>query len=146
MINKPRNQANLKIILFIIPALFYLCAFSCNSAKTSSTASDTPVYRKIKAEKAYEMMQESKSFVLLDVRSREEFLERHIDGAILIPVNELEKRSSAELPDKNAIILVYCRSGGRSANASRALVGQGYTQVYDFGGIMDWPYKTVSGE
>jgi len=146
MINNSRNQGDFKIMIFIIPAIFYLCAFSCNSTKTNSAAPDGPVYRKIKAETAYQMMQESKSFVLLDVRSMEEYLDRHIDGAILIPVNELEKRSASELPDKNTLIFVYCRSGGRSANASRALVGQGYTQVYDIGGIMDWPYKTVSGD
>jgi len=111
-----------------------------------------PGYQRITAETAYQMMQrgtagsrELGSFVLLDVRSEAEFREKRIAGAILIPVNELERRAATELPDKNAVILVYCRAGVRASNAARILAGRGYTQVFNFGGIMDWPYETASG-
>jgi rhodanese-related sulfurtransferase len=90
------------------------------------------------------MMQQLSGFVLLDVRTEAEFRERYIPGAILIPVNELERRA-AELPDKDAVIFVYCRMGVRASNAARILVQQGFTQVFNIGGIMDWPYETVSG-
>lgn len=101
-------------------------------------------YQKITPEAAYQMMQTLNDFVLLDVRSAAEFQEKHIYGATLIPVNELERRAESELPDKNRVIFVYCRAGVRSRNAANILLGKGYTQVFDIGGIMDWPYKTVS--
>jgi len=102
-------------------------------------------YHRITAEEAMKMMQESSDFILLDVRTEEEFRDRRIEGAILIPNTEIELRAKEELPDKKQLILVYCRSGKRSAGAAYALVEMGYTNVYDFGGIIDWPYETVSG-
>ena len=100
-------------------------------------------YNKISAEQAKKMMAESKDFILLDVRSEQEYKEQRISGAILIPDNEIKARAEKELPDKNALILVYCRSGRRSAGAAKALVSLGYVNVYDFGGISGWPYETV---
>ena len=91
------------------------------------------------------MMQDSDEFILLDVRRDEEFRDEHIEGAVLIPDYEIESRAAAELPDKDALILVYCRSGRRSADAVNKLVGMGYMNVYDFGGIIDWPYDKVKG-
>lgn len=108
-------------------------------------APETAIYHKISAEEAKLMMAESEAYVLLDVRTDEEFAENRLDGAILIPDYEVEIRAESELTDKDALILIYCRSGRRSALAANVLVGMGYTQVYDFGGIIDWPYETVSG-
>ena len=88
------------------------------------------------------MMQEENIYILLDVRTTGEFNERHIEGAVLIPDNEISDRAAEELPDKNILILVYCRSGRRSEAAARELVDMGYTNVYDFGGIIDWPFET----
>lgn len=102
-------------------------------------------YRKISAEQAQEMMQGEEPFILLDVRTEQEFLEQRIEGAVLIPDVELSSRAEKELPDKDAVILVYCRSGRRSAASAQQLVDMGYTNVYDFGGIIDWPYETVQG-
>jgi len=102
---------------------------------------EKPVYRKISAGEAYQMMRNTSEYILLDVRSLEEFTEKHISGAALIPDNEIVNRAAKELPDKNALILVYCRSGARSAKAANELVGMGYANVYDFGGIIDWPYE-----
>ena len=101
------------------------------------------VYRKISAEEAREIMESSENYILLDVRTEEEYREKRIGGAMLIPDYEITKRAEAELPDKNALILVYCRSGKRSANAAMELVNMGYANVYDFGGILDWPYETA---
>jgi rhodanese-related sulfurtransferase len=89
------------------------------------------------------MMTKNKSYILLDVRTEEEFKERHIKGAVLIPDFQIKQRAETELTDKNALILIYCRSGRRSANSARRLIEMGYTNVYDFGGIIDWPYDTV---
>jgi len=110
----------------------------------SVCSGNSPGYQRITAETAHQMMQQHSGFVLLDVRTEAEFREGYIPGAILIPVNELERRA-AELPDKDAVIFVYCRMGVRASNAARILVQQGFTQVFNIGGIVDWPYETVSG-
>ena len=101
-------------------------------------------YQVISAEAAYAMMNESEDFVLLDVRAESEFRQVRIDGAILIPYNELAVRAADELSNKDAVILIYCQSGRRSEIAARVLVDMGYTNVFDFGGIMDWHFDTVS--
>ena len=103
------------------------------------------MYKNISAEAAKKMMNEGKPFILLDVRSEAEFKEIHIPGAILIPNDQIKARAKSELPDKDALILVYCRSGVRAASASNDLANMGYTNIYNFGGIMNWPYETAGG-
>jgi rhodanese-related sulfurtransferase len=103
------------------------------------------VYNKVSVAKAKSMMDEVDNLTLLDVRTEAEFNESRIKGAVLIPDYEIEERVGSELPDKNALILVYCRSGGRSAGAVNKMVEMGYTNVYDMGGIIYWPYGTTSG-
>ena len=102
-------------------------------------------YRKISAAEAHKMMAEAVSYILLDVRTAEEFREKRIEGALLIPDNEIRGRAEKELPDKTILLLVYCRSGRRSANAAGELIRMGYVNVYDFGGIIAWPYETAGG-
>ena len=85
-------------------------------------------------------------YILLDVRTDEEFREGHISGAILIPDYEIAVRAESEFPDKDVIILVYCRSGRRSALAAQALSDMGYSNIFDFGGIIDWPYEIITGD
>lgn len=101
-------------------------------------------YKKITPEEAKNMMAED-DVIILDVRTAEEYAEVHIEGALLIPDSELAAQASEKLPDKDQTILVYCRSGRRSEASARALVDMGYSAVYDFGGIIDWPYETVTG-
>jgi len=101
--------------------------------------------RNISAKEAKAIMDEGKPYTLLDVRTSGEFGEGHIKGAKLIPVDEVEFRAPKELPDKNAVILVYCASGARSARASKILAKMGYVNVNNFGGIMNWPYETAGG-
>ena len=103
----------------------------------------TAAYRKISAEEAHKMMQETDDYILLDTRTDWEFAELRIDGAVMIPEYELGRRATAELPDKSALILIYCRRGRRSEIAARELVAMGYTNTYDFGGLIGWPYDTI---
>jgi rhodanese-related sulfurtransferase len=102
------------------------------------------MYHKITAEEAREKMQNTKDFILLDVRTPEEFSEQHLPGAILLTDIRISAEAEEKLPNKDTPIFVYCRSGRRSAGAANQLVNIGYTQIYDFGGIIDWPYETVS--
>ena len=103
-------------------------------------------YHKISAEDAKKRMDSGDDIIILDVRTQAEYDESHIPGAILIPNETIGNGKPELLPDTDNEILVYCRSGNRSAQAAKKLVEAGYTQIYDFGGIMDWPYDTVSGE
>jgi rhodanese-related sulfurtransferase len=100
-------------------------------------------YIQITPEQAKDMMDSQPACIILDVRAESEYMLGHIPGAIVIPHDEITARAPRELPDKNACILVYCRSGRRSKIAAEALVALGYTQVYEFGGINDWPYTTT---
>ncbi len=99
------------------------------------------VYMNITAEEAKSIMDSEKGYVILDVRTQEEYDEGHIPGAILIPDYEIKERAEEELTDKDQLILVYCRSGRRSKIAAEALVELGYTNIKEFGGIIDWPYE-----
>jgi rhodanese-related sulfurtransferase len=99
-------------------------------------------YKKINAEEAKKIM-DSESIIVLDVRTQSEYDEGHINNALLLPVTEIEEKAEEILKNKNEKILVYCRSGNRSQTASKQLIEMGYTEVYDFGGIIDWPYEIV---
>jgi rhodanese-related sulfurtransferase len=125
----------------IITAFLFCFLLLAGCKAKESSANTAP--NKITAEQAYKMMNEAQNFVILDVRTEAEFSEQRIEGAVLIPSTELLERVEAELPDKNQLIFVYCRSGRRSANAVKEMAYLGYTAVYDFGGIIDWPYETV---
>lgn len=118
-----------------------------NSAEssTSSVQSTVVTYQKISAQDAKARMDSGDSVIILDVRTAEEYAAGHIPNAILIPNETIIDTQPALLPDLNAEILVYCRSGNRSAQAAKKLIAMGYTNVYDFGGIIDWPYETVTG-
>ena len=101
-------------------------------------------FRQLSAEDAKTRLDSGAPLVLLDVRTREEFDSGHISGALCLPVESIGAEAPVELPDKDAEILIYCRSGRRSAEAAKKLTKLGYTNVCDFGGIQDWPYGTVT--
>ena len=108
-------------------------------------APDAPQdFRRINGREAKEIMEREESYVLIDARTQSEYDTGHIPGAILMPETEVASRAESEIPDKDALILVYCRSGRRSKIAAQALVDLGYTNVYEFGGIIDWEYETVT--
>ena len=102
-------------------------------------------YRQINMDEAIAMMEEESSYIILDVRTPEEFADKHIPGAINIPNETISTEEIPELPDKDQLILVYCRSGNRSKQASEKLAALGYTNIVEFGGINDWPGETVTG-
>ncbi len=99
------------------------------------------MYTQITQEEAKRIMDSGEKHIVLDVREQDEFDEGHIPGAILIPYTEIEDKAEEMLPDKDAQILVYCRSGRRSKIASESLANLGYTNVKEFGGIIDWSYE-----
>jgi rhodanese-related sulfurtransferase len=98
-------------------------------------------YHQISQKDAKNMM-DNQDVIILDVREQWEYDEGHIPGAILLPVGTIDKASAAAvIPEKDSIVLVYCRSGNRSKKASEALAELGYTNIYEFGGINTWPYE-----
>ena len=99
------------------------------------------VYVNITAEEAKQIMESEEGYIILDVRTQEEYDQGHIPNAILIPDTEIETKAEEVLSDKEQLILVYCRSGRRSKMAAEALVELGYTNIKEFGGIIDWPYE-----
>ena len=102
-------------------------------------------YQQISADEAKEMMDTQSDYLILDVREADEYQSGHIPGAVLFPVGSIDASSAEQIiPSKDTLLLVYCRSGNRSKTAASALAELGYTQVYEFGGINDWPYDTVS--
>lgn len=118
---------------------------SVASAPQSTADSAQAEYHKLTAEQAKARLDSGDELILLDVRTAEEYAEKHIPGAVLLPNEEIGSEDPAALPEKDAEILIYCRSGNRSAQAAKKLVALGYTNVYDFGGIKDWPYETEAG-
>ena len=115
------------------------------SKTTGLVSEETTVegYHRITAQKAKEIMESGKPYVLLDVRSQVEHNLKYIEGDILIPHREIAEKAPELLPDKNKTVLVYCASGVRSKAAAETLIQMGYTDVYDFGAITDWPYGVI---
>lgn len=103
-------------------------------------------YRQVNMNEAVEMMENEKDYIILDVRTEQEFEEQHIPNAINVPNEMIGKDEIPELPDKEQLIMVYCRSGNRSKQASEKLVKLGYSNIVEFGGMKDWTGKTVSGK
>ena len=102
-------------------------------------------YRQVTTEEAIAMMEKESGYIILDVRTAQEYSEKHIPKAVNIPNESIGTEEIPALPDKNQLILVYCRSGNRSKQASEKLAALGYTNIVEFGGINDWPGETVSG-
>lgn len=101
-------------------------------------------YKKMTPEDAKARIDSVDEIIILDVRTEDEYTAEHIPNAILIPNETITDKTLELLPDLEAEILIYCRSGNRSAQAAKKLLAIGYTNVYDFGGIIDWPYDTVT--
>ena len=124
-----------------IPILMALLLLSGCAAQVQKEQS----YRQINMEEAIAMMEAENDYTILDVRTPEEFSEKHIPGAINVANETVGSEEIPELPDKDQLILVYCRSGNRSKQASEKLVALGYTNIIEFGGINDWPGEVISG-
>ena len=126
----------MKKLILIILAIFVLTA--CGQDKENEPEA---VYVNITAQQAKEIMDSQEGYIILDTRTQEEYDEGHIPGAILIPYDEGLEKAEGVLTDKNQLILGYCRSGRRSKLAAEDLVKLGYTNIKEFGGIIDWPYE-----
>lgn len=123
--------------------LIPLTLFSVTNCQKTPLITETISYEQITQDKAKYLMDTESNYVIVDARTQSEFDEGHIPGAILIPEYEIESRAEKELPDKNQLILVYCRSGRRSKIAAQILVDLGYSNVKEFGGIITWEYDVV---
>ena len=127
----------MKKLIFLLLAVIMLTA--CGQDKENDQGA---VYVNITAEEAKQIMDSEEGYIILDVRTQEEYDEGHIPGAIQISHEEIEARAEQVLTDKDQLILVYCRSGRRSKIAAEALAELGYTNIRECGGIIDWPYET----
>lgn len=130
----------LKVWSFLIISAMMIVLAGCGNAVE---APPLPSFQSIAPEEALERLENEQGIILLDVRTPAEYAEGHIPGSLLIPLQTLEEQASLQLTDRDTPIFVYCRSGQRSLEAAKILVEQGYTQVYDLGGIIDWPYEVV---
>lgn len=125
-----------KYIAILLSLLLLVgCTEQSNQEKT---------YRQISMKEAITMMNEESGYLIIDVRTLEEFNEKHIPNAINVPNESISTEEIPELPDKDQLMFVYCRSGNRSKQASEKLVALGYTNIVEFGGINDWPGETIS--
>jgi rhodanese-related sulfurtransferase len=125
------------LITMILISLSLFGLTACQDGGNNAT------YEQITPQEAKTILDTETDYIIIDARTEEEFAEGHIEGAILIPEYEIAERAEKELPYKEQLILVYCRSGRRSKIASEELVKLGYTNVKEFGGIIDWPYEIV---
>lgn len=126
-----------KLLSIIAVAILALSFFGCSADTAPIT------YTSISASEAKALMDSETGYIILDVRTEKEFADGHIPNALLIPDYEIEERAEKELTDKKQLILVYCRSGKRSKSAAEKLAALGYSNVKEFGGIIDWGYETA---
>lgn len=112
---------------------------------TGCGAEDAPTYRQVSSDEAAAMMASESDYLILDVRTREEYEQGHIPGAVCVPNESIGSGELSALPRKDQLILVYCRSGNRSKQAAQKLADAGYTNIVEFGGILSWTGETVSG-
>ena len=126
----------MKKLLFLLLAVMLLTA--CGQAKENDWEA---AYMNITAEEAKQIMDSEDGYIILDARTQEEYDQGHIPGAIVISHEEIMEKAEDVLTDKDQLILVYCRRGRRSKIAAEALAELGYTNIREFGGIIDWPYE-----
>ena len=123
------------IILVVVTILIVAFCSGC---------SDT--YKHLSVEEAMNMMKTAKNYIIVDVRSQEEYDKRHIPGALLVPINDLKAGKFDALPDKNQTLMIYCWTGRRAETAAQILIDNGYTNVYELGGLVNWTGETEGEE
>lgn len=132
------------LVLVMLAVLMIGCSQGGQTKEETTAAKTGASYTQIPQDLAKEMMRADDSLVVVDVRTQDEYAEGHIPGAICIPNESIVDAQPAELPDLEQTILVYCRSGRRSKEAAQKLADMGYTNVYEFGGIIDWTGEVVT--
>ncbi len=133
---KEKKNMKLKTITVLLAVLFLAGCATPTDAEREAT------YKQISVDEAMGMMESESNYIILDVRRADEFAAGHIPGAVNVPNESIGNREITELPDKEQLIFVYCRSGRRSKEASEKLVKLGYTSIVEFGGINDWKGET----
>lgn len=140
MENLPMKMTYL-IPLMLISAALLWSKGTADSTEAQKNQLETKKGGLINAQKAKELMEKDSSVVLIDVRTKEEYVSGKIPGALLLPYDTITEQTAGHIiPSKNSPIIVYCRSGRRSAIAAQTLRSLGYTTVYDLGGISSWPF------
>ena len=127
-------------VIILTAAVLAGCIQKTNKEQTEATQVNIGTYYQIPQDEAKRIMDEESDYIIVDAREQSEYDEGHIKGAIVIPYTEIEQKAEEMLPDKEQLILVYCRSGRRSKIAAQSLANMGYTNVKEFGGIIDWQY------
>ena len=127
-------------VIILTAAVLSGCIQKTNKEQTEATQVNIGTYYQIPQDEAKRIMDEESDYIIVDAREQSEYDEGHIKGAIVIPYTEIEQKAEEMLPDKEQLILVYCRSGRRSKIAAQSLANMGYTNVKEFGGIIDWQY------
>lgn len=130
----------LALAIITLATVFAGCTQKTNTEQTEATQVNIGTYYQIPQDEAKRIMDEESDYIIVDAREQSEYDEGHIKGAIVIPYTEIEQKAEEMLPDKEQLILVYCRSGRRSKIAAQSLANMGYTNVKEFGGIIDWQY------
>lgn len=131
----------LALAIITVATVFAGCTQKTNTEQTEATQVNIGTYYQIPQDEAKRIMDEESDYIIVDAREQSEYDEGHIKGAIVIPYTEIEQKAEEMLPDKEQLILVYCRSGRRSKIAAQSLANMGYTNVKEFGGIIDWQYE-----
>lgn len=126
------------ILITMLMIALTLCGCASQGKEDAKTS-----YKRISAEQAKDMMGEKDNYIILDVRTAGEYDGGHIKDAVLLPLDQVSDKAEDVLKDKEQLVFVYCRSGNRSATAAKELASMGYTNIYDMGGIMSWPYEVV---
>lgn len=144
---KRRNISPWQLLAPALALLLPLAALTgCARTSQAQTTPEKGVYQTITPEDYKKMLDDGEEHILVDVRTAAEFDAEHLEGAVNIPVETLTGEKPASLPDTDAVIVLYCRSGNRSETAANQLLALGYQKVYDLGGIIDWPYETVRAD
>ena len=131
-----------KYLIILIAIIFIFSTLTACNFNEEVQNNESLSYSNISPLEAKELLDKNDKIVLLDVRTEEEYETAHIPSSNLLPLSELETKVEKEIPNKEKQIIVYCRSGRRSAIAAERLTDLGYVNVYDLGGIIDWPYET----
>lgn len=139
-----RRSAVKRSVVILLCAVFLLTLCACGQQNPTATESAQPAYRQVSSEEGAALMKSESNYIILDVRRQDEFAAGHIPGAICVPNETIGTAEIPELPDKAQLILVYCRSGRRSKEAAQKLADLGYTNIVEFGGIIDWTGEVVT--
>ena len=136
-------QTKNKIMKNLLIAVLCICMFCSGCVDDNSNAKEEPLYSSITMEDAAVLLESENDYLLLDVRTEQEYFSGHIPGAVCIPNEDIDENVAEALPDQEQVIFVYCRSGNRSKQAAEKLANLGYTNIVEIGGVKDWPGELI---